>query len=88
MFFEPKRIYNGPFDGDPHKPAVGWANHPLGEVPEAYYTIPIGEAAIRRKGSAVSVITYGTMVHVAEAACGRAAAARAVGASSGEGAAA
>src|SRR5262245_11379132 len=29
MFFEPKRIYNGPFDGDPHKPAVGWANHPL-----------------------------------------------------------
>ena len=22
VFFEPKRIYNGPFDGDPHKPAV------------------------------------------------------------------
>jgi 2-oxoisovalerate dehydrogenase E1 component beta subunit len=68
MFFEPKRIYNGPFDGDPHKPAVSWANHPLGEVPEAYYTIPIGEAAVRRKGHAVTVITYGTMVHVAEAA--------------------
>ena len=23
VFFEPKRLYNGPFDGDPHKPAVG-----------------------------------------------------------------
>ena len=22
IYFEPKRIYNGPFDGDPHKPAV------------------------------------------------------------------
>ena len=22
VFFEPKRIYNGPFDGDPHKPGV------------------------------------------------------------------
>ena len=22
IFFEPKRLYNGPFDGDPHKPAV------------------------------------------------------------------
>ena len=23
IFFEPKRLYNGPFDGDPNKPAVG-----------------------------------------------------------------
>ena len=23
VFFEPKRLYNGPFDGDPNKPAVG-----------------------------------------------------------------
>src|SRR6201995_4160642 len=28
VFFEPKRIYNGPFDGDPHKPAVPWSSHP------------------------------------------------------------
>src|ERR1700693_1859302 len=34
VFFEPKRIYNGPFDGDPHKPAVPWSAHPRGEVPE------------------------------------------------------
>src|SRR6201987_778727 len=68
VFFETKRIYNGPFDGDPHKPAVGWANHPLGEVPAADSTITIGEGAARRRGQAGSVIAYGTRVHVAEAA--------------------
>ena len=30
IYFEPKRIYNGPFDGDPHKPAVPWATHKKG----------------------------------------------------------
>jgi 2-oxoisovalerate dehydrogenase E1 component subunit beta len=68
IFFEPKRIYNGPFDGDPHKVAVSWAKHPKGEVPDVYYNIPIGEAAVVRHGTEVSVFTYGTMVHVAEAA--------------------
>ena len=68
LFFEPKRIYGGPFDGDPHKPAISWDEHALGEVPEAYYTIPIGEAAVLRKGGAVTVISYGTMVHVCAAA--------------------
>ena len=38
IFFEPKRIYNGPFDGDPHKPAVSWSTHPKGEVPDGHYT--------------------------------------------------
>jgi 2-oxoisovalerate dehydrogenase E1 component beta subunit len=71
MFFEPKRIYGGPFDGDPHKPAVSWAEHAMGEVPEAYYTIPIGEAAVLRKGSDVTVLSYGTMVHVCDAAITR-----------------
>jgi 2-oxoisovalerate dehydrogenase E1 component beta subunit len=68
IFFEPKRIYNGPFDGDPHKPAVPWSVHPKGEVPEGYYTVPLSNAAIVRAGEAVTVITYGTEVHVAEAA--------------------
>ena len=68
VFFEPKRIYNGPFDGDPDKPAVSWASHPKGEVPEGYYTVPIGEAEIAREGSELSIITYGTLVHVATAA--------------------
>ncbi|MGH8310017.1 MAG: alpha-ketoacid dehydrogenase subunit beta [Steroidobacteraceae bacterium] len=68
IFFEPKRLYNGPFDGDPHKPAVPWSTHPKGEVPEGHYTVPIGRAEIVRSGSAVSVLTYGTMVHVCGAA--------------------
>ena len=68
VFFEPKRIYNGPFDGDPDKPAVGWSSHPQGEVPEGHYTVPIGKANIVAAGNAVTVVTYGTMVHVAQAA--------------------
>src|SRR5690606_14361689 len=34
IFFEPKRLYTGPFDGDPEKAASTWASHPRGEVPE------------------------------------------------------
>ncbi len=68
IFLEPKRLYNGPFDGHHDRPVTPWSRHELGEVPEGYYTIPIGEADIRREGSAVTVISYGTMVHVALAA--------------------
>jgi 2-oxoisovalerate dehydrogenase E1 component beta subunit len=65
IFFEPKRIYNGPFDGDPDKPAVSWANHPMGEVPEEYYNVPLGKAAVVAQGDELTIITYGTLVHVA-----------------------
>jgi 2-oxoisovalerate dehydrogenase E1 component beta subunit len=68
IFFEPKRLYNGPFDGDPNKPAIPWSSHPKGEVPDGHYKVPIGRAEIVRAGSAVTIITYGTLVHVAEAA--------------------
>jgi 2-oxoisovalerate dehydrogenase E1 component beta subunit len=68
LFFEPKRIYNGPFDGDPHKPAVPWSSHPKGEVPDGHYAIALGKAEIVRPGAAATLLTYGTMVHVAEAA--------------------
>lgn len=68
IFFEPKRIYNGPFDGDPDKPAVSWASHPKGEVPEGHYTVPFGEAEIVREGTDMTIVTYGTLVHVATAA--------------------
>ena len=68
VFFEPKRIYNGPFDGDPHKPAVPWSAHPKGDVPDGHYTVPMGKAEIVRTGEDVTIVTYGTMVHVAEAA--------------------
>ena len=65
IFFEPKRLYNGPFDGDHKKAALKWDTHPKGEVPEEYYSIPLGQAAIERAGNQVTVLTYGTMVHVA-----------------------
>jgi 2-oxoisovalerate dehydrogenase E1 component beta subunit len=68
LFLEPKRLYNGPFDGDPNKPAVPWSTHPKGEVPDGHYHVPLGKAEIVRSGNEVTVITYGTMVHVAEAA--------------------
>ena len=34
IFLEPKRIYNGPFDGHHDRPVVPWSSHPLSEVPE------------------------------------------------------
>ncbi len=68
IFFEPKRIYNGPFDGDPDKPAVSWASHPKGEVPEGYYTVPLDTAEIVERGEELTIVTYGTLVHVAKAA--------------------
>jgi len=68
IFFEPKRIYNGPFDGDPEKPSVPWSSHPKGEVPEGYYSLPLGKAEVVEPGDELTIITYGTMVHVAQAA--------------------
>jgi len=67
IFFEPKRIYNGPFDGYYDRPARAWASHPDSEVPEGYYSIPLGKARIVREGEAMTVLAYGAMVHVAEA---------------------
>ncbi len=68
IMFEPKRLYNGPFDGHHDKPVTSWKKHDLGDVPEGYYTVPLGKAAIRREGNDVTVLAYGTMVHVALAA--------------------
>ena len=65
IFFEPKRIYNGPFDGHYDRPAQNWSKHPAGEVPEGHYTIPLGKAAVTRAGADVTILAYGTMVHVA-----------------------
>ena len=68
VFLEPKRLYNGPFDGHPDRPIVPWTAHPLGDVPEGHYTVELGSAAIRRPGDDLTVLAYGTMVYVAEAA--------------------
>jgi len=68
IFLEPKRLYNGPFDGHHERPIVPWSRHPAGEVPEGHYTVPLGKANVVRAGADVTVLAYGTMVHVALAA--------------------
>ena len=65
IFFEPKRIYNGPFDGHYDRPVQPWAKHPASLVPSGHYTIPLGKAALVREGQDLTVLAYGTMVHVA-----------------------
>ena len=65
IFFEPKRIYNGPFDGFYERPVTPWAKHPASEVPDGHYIVPIGKAAVARQGDEVTILAYGTMVHVA-----------------------
>jgi 2-oxoisovalerate dehydrogenase E1 component beta subunit len=68
IFLEPKRIYNGPFDGHHERPVSPWAGHPAAEVPEGHYTVPLGQAAVVRPGRETTVLAYGVMVHVALAA--------------------
>jgi 2-oxoisovalerate dehydrogenase E1 component beta subunit len=68
IFLEPKRLYNGPFDGHHDRPVTPWSKHELGEVADGHYTVPLGKAVIRRLGAAVTVLAYGTMVYVAGAA--------------------
>jgi 2-oxoisovalerate dehydrogenase E1 component beta subunit len=66
IFFEPKRIYNGPFSGYYDRPVEPWAKHAGSEVPEGYYRIDLGSARTVRAGEAVTILVYGTMVHVVE----------------------
>jgi 2-oxoisovalerate dehydrogenase E1 component beta subunit len=67
LFFEPKRIYNGPFDGHWDRPSKNWSAHPAGAVPTGYYKIELGKAKIVRPGEALTILAYGTMVHVCQA---------------------
>jgi 2-oxoisovalerate dehydrogenase E1 component beta subunit len=68
IFLEPKRLYNGPFDGHHERPVVPWTGQAQAEVPEGHYTVPLESASVFREGSALTVLTYGTMVWVAECA--------------------
>ena len=68
MFLEPKRLYNGPFDGHHDRPITPWSKHEFSDVPDGHFTVPLGSAETRRPGSAVTVLAYGTMVYVAQAA--------------------
>ena len=67
IFLEPKRLYNGPFDGRQHEGLKSWAGDPTAEVPAGHYTVPLGKAAVVRTGREITVLAYGTMVHVARA---------------------
>lgn len=53
MFFEHKALYR----------------QISAQVPEGYYTTPIGKAALAREGESVSIITYGMGVHWAQRLC-------------------
>lgn len=68
IFLEPKRLYNGPFDGHHDQAVTAWKNHELGDVDEGYYVTPLSKASVFREGEAVTILAYGTMVFVAEAA--------------------
>ncbi|HWK72882.1 MAG TPA: alpha-ketoacid dehydrogenase subunit beta [Povalibacter sp.] len=68
IFLEPKRLYTGPFEGHTEGAVRPWSVHPASEVPEDHYRIPLGQAAVVREGEDVTVLAYGTMVHVALAA--------------------
>ena len=65
IFLEPKRLYNGPFDGRHDKAVTSWRKIPKGEVADGYHAVPFGKAAVRRAGGDLTVLAYGTMVHVA-----------------------
>jgi 2-oxoisovalerate dehydrogenase E1 component beta subunit len=67
IFFEPKRLYRGPFDGDPER-VPPWRDQLQAQVPEGHYRTPLGQAAVVRGGEEITVVTWGTMVHVASAA--------------------
>jgi 2-oxoisovalerate dehydrogenase E1 component beta subunit len=64
LFFEPKRIYNGPFNGFFDRPMTPWAKHHASEVPQGHYRVPLGKASVVREGNELTLLAYGTMVHV------------------------
>ncbi|HEX4860630.1 MAG TPA: alpha-ketoacid dehydrogenase subunit beta [Rhizomicrobium sp.] len=68
IFLEPKRIYNGPFNGHHDQPVQPWSKFAESDVPDGHYTIPLGKANVVREGKDVTLVAYGTMVHVAKAA--------------------
>jgi 2-oxoisovalerate dehydrogenase E1 component beta subunit len=68
IFLEPKRIYNGPFSGHHDQPVQAWSKFKESDVPDGHYVIPLGKAAIAREGKDITIVAYGTMVHVAKAA--------------------
>ena len=68
IFLEPKRLYNGPFDGHHDRPSRRGRSTSSARCRTA--TTPCRSARPRSgaQGAAVTVLAYGTMVYVAEAA--------------------
>ena len=64
VFFEPKRLYNGPFDGWHEKPVSPWKAQALAQVPTGKYVEPLGKARVMKEGADVTVLAWGTMVWV------------------------
>jgi len=50
LFFEPKRVYRAS----------------KGEVPAGEYAVPLGQAAVTREGSRVTLVAWGAMWHEAD----------------------
>src|SRR6185369_1033091 len=65
IFLEPKRCYTGSFDGYYDRPARTWADHLDAEVDDGHYRVPLGQAQLVTEGDQLTVLAYGTMVHVA-----------------------
>ncbi len=65
VFFEPKRLYNGPFDGWHQNPVQPWKTQDLAQVPTGKVVEPLGKARVMREGAEVTILAYGTMVWVA-----------------------
>src|ERR671917_888814 len=68
IFLEPKRVYNGPFNGHHDRPVTSWSKHPQGEVPDGHYTVPLGQAALRREGAAGTLLPHRPIGDVGETA--------------------
>ncbi len=64
LFFEPKRLYRGPYDGDP-KLVPSWNGHPDANVPDGHYRVSLGKAKVLKEGKDLTLVAWGTMVHVA-----------------------
>ena len=72
LFFEPKRLYNGPFDGHHDRPVEPW----VGAPGERGADRPLSRSRSARprscaRATALTILAYGTMVHVALAAARR-----------------
>ena len=69
IFLEPKRVYNGPFDGHHDRPIVPVVATPaVARCPKATTRSSSARHASTAQGSDLTVLAYGTLVHVAQAA--------------------